>query len=159
MRWVIIAVLGLAVLGLGGSVAVMATDLSRMRAADAAGAEAVAAARAVTPDLLSYNYRTIEQDLARAGEHTTGELSKHYAELARTLVGQARADKKVQQAAVAGAAVERATPDRVDVLVFVNMGVAVGSEQQFSQNRARLTMVRTDSRWLVAELSTLVGKA
>jgi Mce-associated membrane protein len=29
--------------------------------------------------------------------------------------------------------------------------------RQVSQNRARLVMVKKDSRWLVAELSTLLG--
>ncbi|WP_143591416.1 hypothetical protein [Thermoactinospora rubra] len=154
-----VAVLALAAAGLVVTVAVMALELRRLDAAEAAGAEAMAAARAVTSDLLSYNYRTIEQDLARAREHTTGELSRHYDELRATLVASAKADKKVQQATVAGAAVERATPDRVEVLVFVDLGTITGSRQQVSHNRARLVMVRGDTGWLAAQLSTLIGSA
>ncbi|MEV0581540.1 hypothetical protein [Nonomuraea sp. NPDC050310] len=160
MRWVLTGVLGLAALALAAAVLVMGLDLRRLDQAEAAGKEALAAARAVAPDLLSYNYRTIEQDLERAAEHTTGELTKHYRELRNgPFAGQRRAEQKVQQTTVVRAAVERAGPDRVEVLVFVDMGIATGGRQEFRQNRARLVMVREDARWLVAELSTLIGKA
>ena len=60
---------------------------------------------------------------------------------------------------------ERAEPGRVEVLLFVNTGTVkkiAGKEepqQQVSQNRARFVMVEQGSRWLVAELSTLLGTA
>ena len=58
----------------------------------------MAAAKAVAPDLLSYDYRTIEQDLARAAGHTTGALTRHYKELSGTLVAKAKAERTVQTA-------------------------------------------------------------
>ncbi|MED7927694.1 hypothetical protein SMD20_25765 [Nonomuraea sp. LP-02] len=140
-------------------------NLRDLREADAAGDSAMAAARQVAPQLLSYDYRTIEQDLARAGGHTTGELTRHYKELATSLVTRAKAEKIVRTAAVAGAAVESASPDRVEVLLFVNMGTVrqvpgqSGPQQQVAQNRARLVMVRQGERWLAADLSTLLGSA
>ncbi|MCF6476030.1 hypothetical protein FAF44_47980 [Nonomuraea sp. MG754425] len=140
-------------------------NLRDLRESDAAGTEAVAAARKVAPDLLSYDYRTVEADLARAETFTTGELSGHYKELSRTLVSRAKEQKIVQTVAVAGAGVERAEPDRVEVLLFVNTGTVKeipgkeGVQQEFTQNRARFVMVRQESRWLVAGLSTLLGTA
>lgn len=165
MRAVLITLLALAVVGLAGATTVMYLNLQTLREGRAAGTEAMAAARAVAPDLLSYNYRTIEQDLQRAGEHTTGELTRHYKDLSATLVTKAKDQKMIQQAAVAGAAVERAAADRVEVLLFVNMGTVKEipgkpePQQQISQSRARFVMVRQDGRWLVADLSTLIGKA
>ncbi|MEV1166999.1 hypothetical protein [Nonomuraea sp. NPDC049784] len=165
MRTFAIVLLGVLVVVAGVLVPTMWFNLRDLRAADAAGAEAMAAAKEVAPDLLSYDYRTVEADLARAGTHTTGELTKHYKELTTSLVSRAKAQKIVQTVAVAGAGVERAGPDRVEVLLFVNTGTVketaakTGLQQQFTQNRARFVMVRQDSRWLVADMSTLLGTA
>ncbi|WP_327087716.1 hypothetical protein OIE66_36170 [Nonomuraea sp. NBC_01738] len=165
MRKIVIGLLAVAVLALGTAVWIMWSDLRNLRDSRTAGIEAMAAAKAMAPDLLSYNYRTIQQDLARAREHTTGPLAKHYQELASTLVTTATAQKTVQTAAVAGAAVERAVPGRVEVLLFVNMGTikeppgATAPQQQISKNRARFVMIKQDSRWLVEDLSTLLGAA
>lgn len=163
-----IAVATAAVLALGvvvlGFVAVGAyLDLGELRERRAAGDAALVTARAAAPDLLSYDYRTIEEDLARAGRLTTGQLTAHYRELAETLVGKAKEQRTVQQATVAGAAVEKANADRVEVLLFVNMGTTketpgtTEARQQVIQNRVRFVMVRQDSGWRVAELSTLLG--
>ncbi|TMR06322.1 hypothetical protein ETD86_52845 [Nonomuraea turkmeniaca] len=161
----VIVLLGVLVLVAGVLVPTMWFNLRDLRDADAAGAVAVAAARKVAPDLLSYDYRTVEEDLVRAGAHTTGELTKHYKELTTSLVSKAKSQKIVQTVSVAGAGVERAEPDRVEVLIFVNTATVkevpgkAGLQQQFSQSRARFVMVRRDSRWLVAGLSTLLGTA
>ncbi|MBG0827717.1 hypothetical protein HS041_08070 [Planomonospora sp. ID67723] len=150
---------------LAGAVAVMFADLSRLRAREASGQEALAVARAIAPDMLSYDHRTIEQDFARAGGYTTGALTGHYRRLLTTLGPPARHQRAVQSATVTGAAVESARPDRVEVLLFVNMSTVktVPGEKeprrQVSQNRARFVMARVGARWLVAELSTLLGDA
>ncbi|NRQ30797.1 hypothetical protein HII36_02950 [Nonomuraea sp. NN258] len=140
-------------------------DLRDLRAADVSAAEAMVAAKAVAPDLLSYDYRTIERDLARAATHTTGELAAQYKKLTTTLVAEAKAQKMVQTATVAGVAVERAEPDRVEVLLFVNTGTVkeipgkATPQQEINHNRARFVMVKQDSAWRVAGLSTLLGTA
>ncbi len=160
-----IVLLSVLVVVAGVLVPTMWFNLQDLRDADAAGAQAVAAARKVAPELLSYDYRTVEEDLARAGTFTTGELTAHYKELSKTLVAKARAQKITQTVDVAGAGVERAEPDRVEVLLFVNTDTVKeipgkeGLTQEFTQNRARFVMVRQDSRWLVAGLSTLLGTA
>ncbi|NUW45683.1 hypothetical protein [Nonomuraea rhodomycinica] len=163
MRVVMAAVLAVAVLVLGAVVGVMWADLRALRGADADGVEATAAARTALPELMSYDYRTVDRDLARARSRTTGALSGYYGELARSLAGKARAQRTVQTASVTAAAVERAEPGRVEVLLFVNTGTVrevpgeAAPQRQISQNRVRLTMVRGDRGWLAADLSTLIG--
>ncbi|MET7337206.1 hypothetical protein [Nonomuraea sp. NPDC005650] len=165
MRTITVVLLAILVVVAGVLVPTMWFNLRDLRAADAAGTQAMAAAKEVAPDLLSYDYRTVEEDLARAGTHTTGELTTHYKELTKSLVSRAKAQKIVQTVTVAGAGVERAEPDRVEVLLFVNTGTVkdvageTAPRQQFTQNRARFVMVRQGSRWLVADLSTLLGTA
>ncbi|MDP4501454.1 hypothetical protein OHA25_00975 [Nonomuraea sp. NBC_00507] len=165
MKTFVIVLLGVLVVVAGVLVPAMWFNLRDLRDADAAGVEAVAVAKKVAPDLLSYDYRSVEEDLVRAGAHTTGELTKHLKDLTTSLVAKAKAQKIVQTIAVAGAGVERAEPDRVEVLLFVNMSTVkeVSGEpkprHEYFRNRARFVMVRQDSRWLVASLSTLVGTA
>jgi Mce-associated membrane protein len=152
-------------LALSAVIWIMHTDLSRLRADEEAAREALAAARAVAADMLSYDHRTIEQDFARAGGYTTGALSLHYRELSRTMAAQARREKAVQQAAVTGAGVEAASgrSGRVEVLLFMNIstvktpGEGREPRREINRNRARFIMIQKDSRWLVAEISTLLG--
>lgn len=159
----VIGVLTAVALTLAAVVWIMFADLNRLREDEVAGREALAAARLVASDMLSYDYRTIEQDFVRAGGYTTGDLTRHYSQLARTLVPLAKQQRTVQQVMVAGAAVESAEAGRVQVLLFMNTGTVktlLGEKEprrQVSQNRARLVMVKKGSRWLVAELSTLLG--
>lgn len=161
-----IALMTVVALVLAAVVWIMFTDLSRLRADERACEEAVAAARAVAPDMLSYDYRTIEQDFARAGEYTTGALSLHYRQLARSMAPQARKDKTIQQAVVTGAGVESVESGdlgRVEVLLFMSLSTVKTPSgereprRQVSQSRARFIMVKKDSRWVVTELSTLLG--
>ncbi|MFC4013298.1 hypothetical protein ACFOY2_39145 [Nonomuraea purpurea] len=165
MRTFVIVLLGVLVVVGAVLVPTMWFDLRNLRDADVARVQALAAAKEAAPDLLSYDYRTVEEDLARAGRHTTGELTKHYEELTTSLASRAKAQKIVQTVAVAGAGIERAEPDRVEVLLFVNTGTVkeipgkAEPQQQFTQNRARFVMVWQDERWLVADLSTLLGAA
>ncbi|MDR8408826.1 hypothetical protein [Nonomuraea sp. 3-1Str] len=165
MRVVMAAVLAVAVLVLGAVVGVMWADLRAFNDADADAVEAVAAARTAAPELMSYDYRTVERDLARARTRTTGALAGYYGELAKSLTGKAKAQKTVQTASVAAAGVERAEPGRVEVLLFVNTGTVrevpgeAAPQRQISQNRVRLVMVRGDAGWLAADLSTLIGTA
>ncbi|MER6943629.1 hypothetical protein ABT294_06340 [Nonomuraea sp. NPDC000554] len=160
-----ITLLGVVVAALAGVGLFLGLDLRAMSQAQDAGAEAMASARAVAPDLLSYDYRTIERDLARAGGHTTGQLTQHYKDLSATLVPKVKAQKMVQTTTVVAAAVEQADVDRVEVLLFVNTGTVkeiagkAEPQQLVSKNRARFVMIRQDSRWLVADLSTLLGAA
>ncbi|MFG1877827.1 hypothetical protein ACGFIV_23525 [Sphaerisporangium sp. NPDC049003] len=162
---VAVALLGLLAAVLAVLVAVGFIRLRDLRAGESASVEALAAARTYAPDMLSYDYRTIDADLARARGYATGDLAEHYRELTRVLAPAVRRQQTVQQAVVAAAAVESATPDRVQVLLFMNMGttkVFPGEKQpqkQVVQNRARFVLVRGEDHWLVSELSTLIGNA
>ncbi|MEU8402266.1 hypothetical protein AB0C28_44380 [Nonomuraea sp. NPDC048892] len=165
MRLVTIVLLGALVLVAGVMVPTMWVNLSDLRAAEAAAAEATVAAKKVAPELLSYDYRTIEEDLARAGTFTAGDLTGHYKELSKSLASRAKAQKIVQTVDVTDVGVEHAEPGRVEVLLFMNTGTVKeipgkeGLQREFTQNRARFVMVRQESRWLVAGLSTLLGTA
>ncbi|WP_327043677.1 hypothetical protein OG320_17960 [Microbispora sp. NBC_01189] len=163
MRRLLRALPALAAVGLAVAAVWLLLDLRRLQAADTASREALAAARSYAPDMLSYDYRTIDRDMARAGGHATGELAERYRTLAATLGPEARERRTVQQTVVAAAGVESATPEEVRVLLFVNMvttrsgGGEEEPKQQVSQGRARLVMVTQGDGWRASRLSTLLG--
>jgi hypothetical protein len=55
---------------------------------------------------------------------------------------------------VASAGVVRASPDRVQALLFLDQRVVVGGPASFTARRALVTMVRTDRGWLVGNVQT-----
>lgn len=140
-------------------------DLRRLQETEAAAAEALTAARSYAPEMLSYDYRTIDRDFARAGAHATGKLVAHFRELAGKLGPEARRQRTVQQAVVTAAGVESATADEVHVVMFVNMVTTStppgqGSpRQEITQGRVRLVLVTQSDGWRVTRLSTLLGDA
>ncbi|MFI0417628.1 hypothetical protein [Spongiactinospora sp. 9N601] len=160
---VVVSLLTALALALAGVVLVLHANLRWLRQGTEAAKEATEAARSVAPDMLSYNHATVEQDLARGRDHTTGELTGHYSRLLQVLVPSVRQEHTVRQAEVVNAAVESATPDRVEVLLFVDTTTTKTvpgedePQRQVTQDRARFVMVKSGSRWLVAEMSTLIG--
>ncbi|GAA4577531.1 hypothetical protein [Planotetraspora kaengkrachanensis] len=163
MRRLLVALTALSALFLAVAAVRTGLDLRRIQDGDRSAAEGLAAARALAPDMLSYDYRTIDQDLRRAQSRATGTLVRRYRELAETLPAEARRRRLVQQAVVAAAGVETATPEEVRVVLFVNMTRSSsepggdGPEQQVSQGRARLRMVTDGDGWRIADLTTLLG--
>ncbi|MEV5414256.1 hypothetical protein AB0K60_36145 [Thermopolyspora sp. NPDC052614] len=160
----LVALLAIAVAVLAVAVALSYLDLRTLRQNEADGTAALAAARSYASDMLAYDHRHIEQDLARARGHATARLAEYYRQLAATLIPQARREQTVQQVTVAGAAVESAAPDRVRVLMFVNRTTSKlppghkSREGEVNQGRVRFVMVkRGDGVWLVDDLSTLLG--
>jgi Mce-associated membrane protein len=128
---------------------------------DKARTQAVAAARQAAHDILSYDYRTLDDDIARAKTETTGLFASQYAGSAGTLLAQARQLRAIVQATPSTPGVVSATPDEVVVLVFVDQASvkqAAGQKSpttRIDQSRVRMTMTKVGDRWLVSQLAAL----
>jgi Mce-associated membrane protein len=126
-----------------------------------ASTEAVAAAHVAAHDVLSYDYRTIGKDIARAKSETTGEFAQQYASTASQLLAQAKQVRAIVQAKPSQPGVITATADQVVVLVFVDqlsvkeVPGAKTPTTRIDQSRVRMTMTRVGSRWLVSQLAAL----
>ena len=166
---VAVAALGLVVAALAAVTGPSYLDLRAARATEAAGAAAMKAARAYVPELMSYDYRTVDADFARARARTTGSLTDHYRRVEATLGPVIRQRRTVQRVEVRGAAVESAAPGRAEVLVLLNRTTtttppgAKAPKREVATGRARLVLIKTDkndkagSTWLVSDLTTLLG--
>lgn len=131
---------------------------------DEARDEAPAAADRALEQVLSYDYRHLHADEARAGRYLTARYKQknHFAATYRLLAegkngspGPALATKTVVTAHVLGTAVVDAAPDEARVLLFVNQSsTKAGRNPVIFQNRVVATMVKSGNAWLVDDLKS-----
>ncbi|GGR74123.1 Mce-associated membrane protein [Nocardioides luteus] len=151
LRWAIVAlvVLALAAAIVFGVLADRAADRARDRA------DALAAAKSRVPTLLSYDHRTLERDLARSKDQTTGRFRTDYTKLLDGPIAKAAAQKRITtKATLSGAGVVEPTGSRVTVLVFLTQTTtAPGAEPSLSASRVEVTMQRSGDGWKIAGLT------
>lgn len=125
-----------------------ATDQARTDAVKAANEDVVA--------LLSYDYKTVDDELAKARGSLTGPFLDDYTKLTSTVVAPAAKDQNiVTKATVVGSSVVSADPNRVVALLFINQNTTTKTapEASSSGSRVTLTMDKVGDRWLVSALS------
>ena len=154
----VLVVLALAALVLSGAVFYLLNQVNDARAADAAGDDAVQAARAHAQDLLSYDYRSLDSDFQRGLAATTGGFHTQYQQTTSRLVRpQATQQKVIVQAAVMNAGLISTDGDGASVLLFVDRVTTKAGQKKptFNQDRVRMSMTKVNGKWLVAKLDAL----
>lgn len=148
------------------AIAVLGWRYGEGRRAEQARGEALAAARKAAPVVLSYDYRHLDRDFARARTHLTGSFRAEYGRTTTKVVGPtARKYHGVVKATVAApvggglpaASVVSAGPDKAVVLLFVNQ-VTTSTQVTGSRmdlNRVRMTLTRTSEGWRVSAVDAL----
>jgi Mce-associated membrane protein len=159
-RWRIgsMAVLGMMVLAAAVVTVRLAAAAHRDEAVMRARHAALAAAAAEMRQILSYDYRSIGSDLAKARSDTTGQFRGEFGVLASQLIGPAaRQQHTVTRATVVSAAVASAAANRVVVLLFIDQHTASKARPSFqlTASQVRVTMELTGGRWLVAQFQPL----
>ncbi|MEW2396043.1 hypothetical protein [Streptomyces sp. NPDC046862] len=160
-----LALCGVLVAGLV-AVGVLGWQYREGRQTQQARVEALAAARKAAPVVLSYDYRRLDRDFARASAQLTGKFRDEYARTTKTVVGPtARKYHGVVKATVAApadggvpaASVVSAAPDRVVVLLFVNQVTESTrvAGPRVDLNRVRMTLTRTSGGWKVSAVDAL----
>lgn len=130
-----------------------AADQDRIEATERAATEAETAAAEAAVPLLSYDYRTLQSDVARALPFMTESRAAEYERLMEDLRPEARKQKIVVQADVTATGVVRAAEDRAQVLVYVDQATTkAGRETDPLQMWVTVTMVERDGSWLVDEM-------
>ncbi|MBC2902258.1 hypothetical protein [Streptomyces cupreus] len=140
------------------AVGVLGWQYWEARRAQQARGEAMAAARKAAPVVLSYDYRHLDRDFARARALLTGKFAGEYRKTTTAVVGPtAKKYHGVVKATVATASVVSAAPDKVVVLLFANQITESTrvSGSRLDLNRVRMTMARTDEGWKVSAVDAL----
>lgn len=114
------------------------------------------AERAVVP-IVSYDYRTLDEDESTATSYLTTRYRKaKFAPLWAAVKKNAPASRTVITATVVGSGVVRATQDRVQVLVLVDRPTSNADSPTpvVYQDHVLLTLVKAGGDWLIDDLST-----
>jgi Mce-associated membrane protein len=112
--------------------------------------EAVAAAEEAAVPVLSYDYRSLGEDIVEAGSYMTPGYAAKHNDLMNDLRGDIVAQKAIVDAQLQGSAVVRVGDDRADILVLVNhVTDKDGTEPFVIPVWVTLQMVNQDGEWLV----------
>ncbi|NKQ51954.1 twin-arginine translocation pathway signal [Amycolatopsis sp. K13G38] len=143
---------------LAGCVVAATIVRHQQTATETARGAATDAARTGVTTMLSYDYHTFDKDVAAASGSLTGDFQQRYHDLMTGTVRAAALDQQtVTNASVARSSVVSATPETVDVLLFVNQTTTSKASQgpQLTGSRVQVTMTRVGDRWLISNLTPL----
>ena len=160
LRWRITSMAVLGVLAAAAAVSAVLLGMAAHHdaATSRAGSAAQKAAAADIRQILSYDYRRLNADLATATSDTTGEFRQQFGILAGQMIGPAATQQQtVTKASVPNASVVSATTDRVVVLAFVDQTTTSKAHPQPQKvaSQVRVTMQQSGGRWRVARFQAL----
>ncbi|HEX2904675.1 MAG TPA: hypothetical protein VHO01_14580, partial [Jatrophihabitans sp.] len=122
--------------------------------------QALAAAKSEVPLVLSYDYRTFDEGLAKGKAALTGRAADDYAKAMTTSIKPSALKlKAVVQASTDGGGVESVSPDgqQVTVIVFGEQKVTntATSAPRTDLFRVRATLDRVAGHWLIAKFDPI----
>jgi Mce-associated membrane protein len=121
---------------------------------DAAAHAAIRAASDGTVAVLSYSPVTVDNDLAAAKSHLTGDFLKYFNDFGRYFVAPAVRQQGVKaSASVQRAAVVELHPDSAVVLLFVHQTSTSKDKPDpaLTTNSVRVTLTKVNGSWLIAK--------
>lgn len=118
--------------------------------------EAQAAAREAIVPLLSYDYRHLDADQAKAERYLTPSYKASYEKLFKLIKQNAPASEAVVTTKVVDSGIVRVDGDRVQVLLFVDRPTTnkASSTPIPYQDQVTATMRQVGGRWLIDDLVT-----
>jgi Mce-associated membrane protein len=141
------------VLLLGGG----ALAVSRYYAASTtAGEDAMSAAHDAIPQVFSYDPPSVDDQIATTQGLMTGQFKNDYAQLVRTVVDPgAKTQQVAVQTGVTKESVISASPDQVELLLFINRTIERpgDSEPALTGDRIRVTMQHQNGQWLISKIT------
>jgi Mce-associated membrane protein len=158
-RWLLV---GLAVLAVAAAVVVGQLARAAVVAGetDAAARDGAAAAAALTPVLLGYDWRTVDADAERIDAVTTGPFAAQNRAIVLGLVVPAAVEGHASSSAtVSGVGVVTAAPDHVEtVVLYTQTTTRDGNPAPRRDARSARVVLEPspdDGRWLVAGFDAL----
>ncbi len=127
------------------------TDEAARQAAEDAAAEGAVA-------VLSYSPESLDQDIADAKSHLTGEFLSYYTNFTQQVMASAAREQQIKTTAnVVQAAVTDMEPNSAVVLVFVNKYSASKAQPAPVPSPAtvRVTLSKVDGSWLISQFEPL----
>lgn len=123
----------------------------------AAGDAALEAAKDYAVVLTTLDAKHIDDNYRKSLDGATGEFKDAYSQGANQLRQVLIDNKASGTGIVVAAAVKSATPDRVEVLMFVDQSItnAANPSPRIDRNRIDMTMDKVGGRWLASKVEIL----
>lgn len=120
----------------------------------AARDDGLATARRLTRTVLSYDWRTLDQDAADAAKVSAPGFRAQYARAMSGVRAETLRDQVTLKAVPVDAAVVSATPSRLVALVFVDQTTTArgSANRRLDQNRVLVTLTRHGGEWRVSKM-------
>jgi Mce-associated membrane protein len=121
--------------------------------------QVLVAAADLTQRTLSYDYKTLANDMEVARARMTPSFRKEYADTMAQVKGNTEKNKIVLEAVAVSSAIIEATEHKATVLVFVNQTTTAGTgknrNQQLNRNSLVITLSRGEGEWNMSKLTAL----
>lgn len=116
--------------------------------------EGLGAAQRFVGVLTNIDGARLDENFRSAADGSTGEFKDQYAKSSEQLRRLLTEHKAVAHGMVLESAVKSATPDTVEVLLFVDQSVSNSASPQprLDRSRIRMTMKKIDGRWLASKV-------
>ncbi len=121
---------------------------------DVAAHAAITAASEGAVAVLSYSPANVDEDVATARAHLTGEFLRYYRNFGQHFLAPAvRQNNVTASATVMRAAVAQLHPDSAVVLLFVHQTTTSGDKPQpvVTSSNVRVTLAKVNGAWLISE--------
>jgi Mce-associated membrane protein len=127
--------------------------------ADDARTEVLISAADLAQRTLSYDYRTLANDMETARARMTPAFRKQYDATMAQIRANTTKNEIVLQAVAVSSAIINATEHKAKVLVFLNQTTTAGTgkkaNQQASRNSLVINLTRGDGDWAISKLTSL----
>ncbi|HMS75531.1 hypothetical protein [Gordonia sp. (in: high G+C Gram-positive bacteria)] len=110
---------------------------------------------ATVVSMLSYDHKSVADDLAKADPGLTPEFRKEYTSLTKeTIVSAAKEKRVITKVTVVGNSIIKQSANKAELLLFLNQvtTTAENSDPTTTGSRVEVVAVRSDGRWLVDSL-------
>jgi Mce-associated membrane protein len=121
--------------------------------------QVLVAAADLTQRTLSYDYKTLSNDMEVARPRMTASFRKEYDRTMAQVKANTVKNKIVLEAVVVSSAIIKATEHKATVLVFLNQTTTAGEgkskNQQLNRNSLVITLARGEGDWDMSKLTAL----
>ncbi|AGM31222.1 Mce associated membrane protein [Mycobacteroides abscessus subsp. massiliense] len=136
------------------SAAIIGRLYEEQRIEEQSSREALAAAQEFANVMINVDSAKLDESSNKTLERSTGDFKQKYSESSTTLRQVMIENKAKATGVVVDSAVKSATPDKVEVLLFIDQAVSNVAipDARMDRSRVQITMQKVDGRWLASDV-------
>lgn len=152
-HWALTAA-ALVVIAIAAGTAIIGRLYQEQRIEERSSREALAAAQEFANVMINVDSAKLDESSSKTLDRSTGDFKQKYSESSTTLRQVMIENKAKATGVVVDSAVKSATPDKVEVLMFIDQAVSnvAVPDARMDRSRVQITMEKVDGRWLASDV-------